>query len=175
MEAQEIEKRLIKPVYNNDKWCLNQHCGGNFSLETRRKNGKNTAEIHKQLKIGLYGMTTEQRQENSRKMVNERRGCHKLSKEERSIISKNVAKINLENKSGLYENLTKNGKKGAEVNRKNGTGLFSFTYEYRSEITKKTNSQKWKCTITGYVSNPGALSNYQKHRGIDTSNRIKIQ
>jgi hypothetical protein len=46
--------------------------------------------------------------------------------------------------------------------------------EQLSEIAKKTNAQKWECTITGYISNPGALSKYQKKRGIDTSKRRRI-
>ena len=175
LEAQEVEKRLIKPFYNTDKWCLNGHCGGNFSLEVRRLNGKNTVKVHKELKIGLYGLTYEERRENSKKMVELKQGCHKLTKEERVIKSKNRAKIDLKNKCGLYANLSENGKKGAEVNRQNQTGLWAFTSDYRSEITKKTNSQKWKCTITGYVSNAGGLSNYQKYKGIDKSNRVKLQ
>jgi hypothetical protein len=40
IEAQEIEKRLIKPFYNTDKWCLNEHCGGLISLEVLSKAGK---------------------------------------------------------------------------------------------------------------------------------------
>jgi hypothetical protein len=41
-------------------------------------------------------------------------------------------------------------------------------------LAKNTNKQLWECTITGYISNPGALTNYQKAKGIDTKNRIKI-
>jgi hypothetical protein len=174
-ESLEIEYRLIKQFYNTDKWCLNRNCGGNFSLETRRKNGKNAAEIHKKLKKGLYSLTTEQRSQNSKRMVELKRGCHKLTKQERVKRSKEKSKTNLKNKTGIYANLSENGKKGAEVNRQNNTGLWAFTTEYRSQITKETNSQKWKCTITGYVSNAGGLSNYQKHRGINTSNRIRIE
>ena len=40
IEAQEVEKRLIKPVFNVDKWCLNESCGGRISLDILRKNGK---------------------------------------------------------------------------------------------------------------------------------------
>lgn len=40
IESQEVEKRLIKPVYNTDKWCLNEHCGGLISLEVLSKAGK---------------------------------------------------------------------------------------------------------------------------------------
>ena len=39
---------------------------------------------------------------------------------------------------------------------------------------KKTNSQRWQCLVTGYVSNSGGLSCYQKKRGIDTNLRVQI-
>jgi hypothetical protein len=41
-------------------------------------------------------------------------------------------------------------------------------------LAKNTNKQQWKCTETGFISNPGALTNYQKAKGIDIKNRIKI-
>ena len=37
-----------------------------------------------------------------------------------------------------------------------------------------TNSQKWKCLVTGTVSTAGPLSRFQKARGIDTSLRVKV-
>jgi hypothetical protein len=43
-----------------------------------------------------------------------------------------------------------------------------------SGFLKKLNLQKWKCTVTGKVTTAGALSNFQRKRGIDTSNRIKL-
>lgn len=39
---------------------------------------------------------------------------------------------------------------------------------------KVQHSQRWKCTVTGYISTPCGLSHHQKRRGIDTSNRVKI-
>lgn len=122
-------------------------------MEIRRKNGANTAKIHKNLKIGLYGLSKEQRIQNSKKMVEEKRGWHKLSKKEKSLRSKERSKNDLKNK----------------------TGLFSLTSEDRSKIAKKTNLQKWKCTVTGYISNAGGLSNYQKNKNIDKSCRIRIR
>jgi len=43
-----------------------------------------------------------------------------------------------------------------------------------SENGFKTNKQRWQCTVTGYVSTPAGLSNYQIKRNIDLSNRIKL-
>jgi len=40
--------------------------------------------------------------------------------------------------------------------------------------SRNTNSQKWQCTVTGFISTSGPLSRYQKARGIDPSNRIQI-
>lgn len=37
-----------------------------------------------------------------------------------------------------------------------------------------TNSQRWQCTVTGFISKPGPLTRYQKTRGIDPSNRIRL-
>jgi general stress protein YciG len=39
---------------------------------------------------------------------------------------------------------------------------------------KNTSSQKWQCSVTGYISTPGGLSRYQKLRNIDTSKRKRI-
>ena len=43
------------------------------------------------------------------------------------------------------------------------------------KAAKITNSQKWQCTITGHVTNSGALTRYQNKRGINPSHRIRIQ
>ena len=40
--------------------------------------------------------------------------------------------------------------------------------------SKVTNSQKWICTETGYVTTSGALTHYQRKRNIDTSKRKRI-
>jgi hypothetical protein len=39
---------------------------------------------------------------------------------------------------------------------------------------RNTSSQKWRCLITGHVTNAGALTCYQRHRNIDTSLRERI-
>ena len=70
----------------------------------------------------------------------------------------------------MSEDSKKAGKKSYEMS----VGVHGQSKEQLIELGKKTISQKWKCTITGHISNPGGLSNYQKKRGIDTSNRIRI-
>ena len=39
---------------------------------------------------------------------------------------------------------------------------------------KSVNSQRWRCLVTGHISNPGGLSTYQRARGINTSLRVRI-
>ena len=39
-----------------------------------------------------------------------------------------------------------------------------------SEVGKKTSSQKWQCTVTGFITSAGNLARYQRARDIDTSN-----
>jgi hypothetical protein len=80
----------------------------------------------------------------------------------------------------------KGGKITGNKSKENKTGIFGLSPEQLSEASKKggeisgpksgkiTSSQKWQCTETGYVSTAGALTNYQKAKGIDTSNRIRV-
>ena len=42
------------------------------------------------------------------------------------------------------------------------------------EAAKRINATRWQCTVSGKVSTPGPLTNYQKSRGIDPSNRIQV-
>jgi hypothetical protein len=152
LEANLVEDRLIKPVYNTDKWCLNEHCGGIISMEAKRKSGKYCVEN----KIGIHGFTPEERKEKYKNNGNRTKelkiGIHALTTEQRK------------------ENGSRNGKKCKE----RGTGIFSQSKEQLSENSKKANSQRWMCTETNYVSNAGGLSTYQKARGIDTSKRVRI-
>ena len=74
-----------------------------------------------------------------------------------------------------FEQRSQNGKKGNETHKKNGTGVYALTYEDRSKMAEKVNSQRWMCTETGHISNSGGLSRYQRARGIDTSKRIRIE
>ena len=54
IKAQEVEKRLIRPVYNTDKWCLNENCGGMSSLNCLKKGyikNKNQLPYNEQTKL----------------------------------------------------------------------------------------------------------------------------
>ena len=156
-EAQEVEKRLIKPVYNTDKWCLNESCGTKMSLDIRRVVGKKLVKM----KLGLYGLTEEEKRKNSQKAgqtTYERNvGIFSLSEEEKT------------------EARSKGGRTSGKTQYKLRIGIFSQTPQQRSELGKSVCSQKWECLETGFIANPGNLTRYQKKRGIDTSKRKRIE
>jgi hypothetical protein len=70
------------------------------------------------------------------------------------------------------------GRKNSLKNKKNKIGIFKMTSDELSKCGSKggtkTNSQKWKCLITGHISNPGGLSRFQNKRGIDKSLREMV-
>ncbi len=270
-KARIFESSLIAPVLN-DEFCLNEHCGGSYSLETCRNagkiGGKRTYErgigIHGRskekmsednrksglksykLKVGVHARSKEQMTEDGKKAAQKNKengtAIFSMTSEERSKAGKKGGKTTFERGVGVYglskEQLSKNGKKngpkggkacyekgvgahgrskeqmtedgkkggkaahekglgvhalskeelseagkkggkiGGNKNKENKTGICGLSPEEKSEAGKKggkvTNSQKWQCTQTGYVSTAGGLSCYQKAKGIDTSKRIKV-
>ena len=180
IEAQEVERRLIRPVFNSDTWCLNKNCQGVLSIDQKIKGGKiggsKSSSTRKALKIGIFGLTDEQRIENGKKgdVEGKRLG---------GIKSANLA---YKNKSGIYaltsierkENGKKYGKFGGIKAFKNKSGIHALTFEERSENSKKSvlkvNSQRWMCLETGYISTSAGVVSYQKARNIDTSKRVRV-
>jgi hypothetical protein len=152
LEANLVEDRLINPFYQTDKWCLNASCGAKISLDATRKNGKRVGNQSKELKLGFHAYTKEERKEHGKRCYKNGTGLAVLTKEQ----------------------LKENAKKADEFNRKNKIGFYGITPEQRRETVSKTNSQRWECCETGYVTTSGALTKYQKARGIDTSKRRRI-
>jgi hypothetical protein len=195
LEALEIEKRLIKPVYNIDKLCLNKNCGGIISLDVTRKTGIKTYEI----RVGIHGRTQEQIIEDSRKGGNvafeKKLGIHGRPQEQiiedarkgGKIVGKITGKLNYKNKVGVHglpkEKTIENAKKGGQKTKELGLGIHSLTLEQRIENGKKggsksgkeVSSRKYMCTETGFITNAGNLTKYQKARGINTSKRVRIE
>ena len=236
IEAGKVEQRLIRPFYNDDKWCLNECCGRVFSLDILRKHqelkigmfklttderrelGKRNGQKIYENGIGIHGFTTEQRKENGKRNYENGTAFRSLTTEERIEIGRRNGKKNYENGVGIhgftteqkseigkrnYENgvgahgLTteqrrENGKRNYELkigfhsftteqrqefgrkNCENGIGIHGLTTEQRSENSKRTQSQRFMCLETGFISSPTGLTNYQKKRDIDTSKRVKI-
>jgi len=156
-EAQEFEKSLIISVYNTDPHCLNESCGGKISLEKSRRTGRRNYENG----VGIFGRSKEQMIKDGSKAgktcYEKGVGIHGLTKEER----------------------TKHSNLGGMRTRERNVGFFGLSKEEKIECgklgAKVQHSQKWKCTVTGFISTPAPLSRYQKSRGIDTSNRVKVE
>jgi hypothetical protein len=178
-EAQRVEKRLIKPFYNTDKWCLNENCGGIISLDMCKKG----LDTQKKNKVGLFGLTKKQKSEIGRKSALQNYqngiGLAAISQEKRSETSKKTVEKNRQNKIGIFgltrEQMSENGRKNGLKRKENKTGFFKMSIEEKREVCKKTNSQKWKCLETGYITTPGPLTIYQKSKGIDITKRIRIE
>ena len=194
IEAQEIEKQLIKPFFNTDKWCLNEVCGGVISFLTLSEGGKIGGATNAKNKTGVCGRSKEKMIEDGKKgggkTVELGIGIHSLTPEQRKENSRKSGKMQYEKKIGIhaltYEQRKENGKKSYQQSYQLGVGIHSLSKEQRSENSKKSGkiggkisgknvgNQKWICIQTGYISNPGGLSRYQKKRGIDTSKRKRI-
>ena len=186
LDAQKVEKRLINPVYNTDKWCLNASCGGLVSLEILRKNYE--------MGIGLGSMSLERRTEISKKngkaSYERGVGVHGFTKERRVEIGKKGGKITKELGLGIHgrtkEQRVKDarkagkigGSKSGKIMKELGLGIHGRTKEQIKKDSnlggKRASSQKWLCLETGHITNAAALTRYQKARGIDTSKRIRI-
>ncbi len=193
--ANNVENRLIKQVIN-DPNCLNENCGGIISIEMCKKGAKilveNKLGIHsrtkeqivqdgnkgretqKRLGLGIYGVSTEIRQKNGKKLAQknvESGHIQNLGKKYGKLLYENNAGMFGIGKEEKYKARSKGGKISGNKAYENKTGIHAFLKEQRQNIGK----QKWKCLVTGYISNAPGLSNYQRKRNIDTILRIKIE
>jgi general stress protein YciG len=155
-------------------------------IEAGRKGGTKSYELG----VGLHAITPEERVEIAKKSVEVHRqnnlGFYGMSFDKRSEIGKMGANKIKENKLGIFsmtsEELSSAGKKGGKIGghkaqktlKENKIGIYAITPDKQREIVAKTNSQRWMCEETGYISTPAGLSKYQKARGIDTSKRKRI-
>jgi general stress protein YciG len=141
-----------------------------------RKGGKMGAKTQMQNKTGVFGRTKEQMTEDGKK------GAQKVQELGIGIFALTSEELSASAKKAYANGLGKLPKEvRSEIGRRNGrkryeegTGCFSLTPEQKSELSKRNNAQRWMCLETGYVSNSGGLSKYQKAKGIDTSKRKRI-
>ena len=154
-QCRKVEDRLIKPVIN-DPWCLNESCGGNYSIKIRRETGQKSFNLKK----GIFSILPEER---------------------KNIGKESGEKLKL-NKKGIFglskDKIIQNCKKGGEKCKDLKVGYFGRNEEQKTKDGKKgasiTNSKKFKCNITGFISTSGPLTRYQKKRGIDPINRSEL-
>lgn len=68
----------------------------------------------------------------------------------------------------------KGGETQGRRNVENKTGMFKRSSEELSAVSKKNRSRRFRCLVTGTVSNDTGLTKIQRRLGIDTSLRIQI-
>jgi hypothetical protein len=127
----------------------------------REKWAKYTPEQRSQMaKKRDENLTPEQRSQRTKL------GWNQTSQEERSKRAKQRSMgLTTEQRRNISRNTMMNLPTERRVNNARKAGLKGGVV---------TSSQKWQCTETGYVSNAGVLTLYQRKRGIDTSKRIKL-
>ncbi len=153
-----------------------------LTKEQMSENGKKYYELG----LGVHGLTKEQMRENGKKSYELGLGVHGRSREQKSEDGKKAYELGLGIHRRSREQKSEDGKRGGNKTKELGLGIHGRSKEQKSEDAKKgarkggrkggkiSSSQKWQCTETGHITNAGALSCYQKARGIDTSNRIRI-
>ncbi len=157
----------------NKKFCYTEYLNNTTPEQRSEVSKKASAKLtpeqrSERSRKASLNQTPEQRSERGRKAMASRTpeqrseavraGRAKLTPEQRSEVSKKAsAKLTPEQRS--------------ERSRKANAKL---TPEQRSEIGRKGSNQKFQCTVTGFSTNAGGLSTYQKARGIDTSNRVRL-
>jgi hypothetical protein len=144
---QEHYKVVENPHFANKSYQTSTKFYYVSSKEEAIKNGKKGLEKIMNLKLGIHSLTKQERSEIAKELYKKGKGLGSISKEERSENSK--------------------------INYKKG--LAKLTKEQLSESAKKAASQKWICLETGHISNAGGLTSYQKARGIDTSQRVRVE
>jgi hypothetical protein len=155
-EARIFEDSLIAPVYNTDPLCLNEHCGGFYSLESCRKAGQIGGKITYKKGIGVHALTTEERIQIGKNNYTQGVGIHGMSREERIENSKKGGKIagnkNKENKTGvcgqslekMRENGKKGGPKGGKTSYEKGSGIYGRSKEQHSEDSRKAGKTSYE-------------------------------
>jgi hypothetical protein len=109
-------------------------------------------------------------------MLEHRRRVSELGKRQGRINAENGHMREIQKKSDC----SAAGTKGGTTTLHKGVGIHDPKYLGVGGRTggklgsANTNAQQWQCTVTGFISKPGPLTRYQKTRGIDPSNRIRI-
>jgi hypothetical protein len=160
-EAERIERRLIRPFLDNP-CCLNEACGGQPSAEARKRG----AVTQQREGLGIFSEDQSWRKEAHQKAVSTMR-------EEGTGLFDRAVKVkggqtigNRHRETGHIQSL---GKRQGRKNVETGTLLVAAKQGAAAQ-----HAQKWMCLKTGYISTACGLSHYQRARGIDKSQRVKV-
>jgi hypothetical protein len=156
-EASSMERRLILPDLN-DPLCLNERCGPKSSQVSCKTGGKrihfekNNEGKSKHAVKSAKRLNEEKTPEG--KSVNAIKGG-KAAHHKRDANGKSL--IGLQAKERLHSNRNEDGKSLVGV-----------------LAAQRLQSNRWRCLVTGKVTMGGALTLWQRARGIDPSNRVKV-
>lgn len=191
---QEHYKVVENPHFANKAYQSTTKFYYDTPLEQRILNGKKGGEKVKELGLGFHSLTKEQLSENSKKMVEKHRktgtGLFTLTDEQRSKGGLKNKELGLGFFAMTEEEQQKVRSEAGKIGGKRAVelkvGIHGRTKEQMSEDAKKipksarmragktTSSQKWMCLETEYITTPGALTHYQRAKGIDTSKRVRV-
>lgn len=174
LEAQEVEKRLIAPVFNTDKWCLNESCGGKISLAALRSSGKEAGMKAKKNKTGIFALSPEQMSENGRKngIKNYENGIGIFSRSKEEMIEHG-------RKSGLkckekgtgvcgqsLEKMKENGKKAGMKAKENKTGIFALSPEQIKENSRKSGIKNYEKGVGIFARSKEKMTEHGRKGGL---------
>jgi hypothetical protein len=144
----------------NDRFCNTEYLKNSTpeqrsEVARKREASKTPEQRSERGRKAAASMTPEQRSEASRK------AAASMTPEQRSeAIRKGRASMTPEQRS--------------QAARKREASMTAEQREKARENLAIARSHRWQCTITGFTTNAGNLSRYQKARGIDTSNRVRL-
>ena len=163
-----IENQVIRPDLNNPL-CLNEHIGGNPSIEAMKRGSRKGNEVNKKNGTGIYALASKQRQEFGR------RGGKNSPEGHHSKMGKKSHENRKQKVESYKSHQTKAGKAGGRVGGSRNTDSQQVARKRNGDISAaKTNSQLYECLVTGKVTTPGALSNFQKKEGIPRHLRRRV-
>jgi hypothetical protein len=156
------------PHFANQAYQTSTKFRGN-SETAKKANASRTPEQRSEAsRKANASRTPEQRSESARK-----RQANKTPEQRSEAVRKANASRTPEQRSEAIRKVwtSRTPEQRSEISKKANA---SRTPEQRSKGARVTSSQRWQCTQTGHISNAGGLSTYQKARGIDTSNRVRL-
>jgi len=174
LKAQEIEKELIRPVYQTDKWCLNENCGGKISIKIAELSGKRNYELG----IGIFGRTYEEMSNqgkiNETRTFIEKTGIHSLSSEEIQINAILGGEKSRNLKLGIHgltdEQQSENARKAGTISYQNNKylkrGFLNLPDEVRSEISKNNGKTAFENKLGCFSLSPEERTEISRKVGL---------
>ena len=172
-EANLVEDRLIRPDLDKT-FCLNEHCGGRFSLDACRKSGKKVSKKLYEIKNkeGKCVHSIEMNKKLHEMKYKDGKSIHavkigkiggKIGHEKKDEIGRSV--LGVKNAERLHKEKNCEGKSVNAVKGGKAVG---------KEAAKVTNSQIWESLMDGFRSTPSSVAKHNKANGWDPAARVRV-